>query len=290
VVSSEITAPWYIFYPTDPMIVGSAVVVAAWVCFALARAVAARRRVSTIARPPMCAGCGYNLTTMALENRCPECGSAVLDSIGAKVQPGTPWEQPYWATGAIGAWNDTTVEAVMRPERLGRAIRLSQERAAHHSFLAIHFPCVFLIAVVALLIHFAIHEGIAWTIDIAPLTGGVSGTFGIVCILAAFGAVNLAALIVGLIESWLARRNMLPASAQLACYLAPWVISWEIIGAMLTLAIINNQTFFEALEESTGVYRDFLAMGTFIVPNAIAAAVYLYLIARGTKAARYANR
>jgi hypothetical protein len=42
---------------------------------------------------PWCEACGYNLSAAAPEGRCPECGTAVADSIGPGVRPPTPWEQ-----------------------------------------------------------------------------------------------------------------------------------------------------------------------------------------------------
>jgi hypothetical protein len=120
----------------------------------------------------------------------------------------------------------------------------------------------------------------------------LSTVFGLGCVLGTFAVANLGALIIGLIETWRARRNMLPAAIRMACYLAAYLVCWELLGAGLGLLVsgLDEWGYLEVLQGMTGIFYHFLAMAMFTIPNIIAAAIYLYLIARGTKAARYANK
>jgi hypothetical protein len=275
--------------PSEVVIAAAVVVTLAWVLFALARAIAAPRCGQPPQRPPMCTNCGYNLTTIARDSRCPECGVLAAESLDFSSQAGTPWERCDRLAAIARAWKESAATAIFAPDRLGRSIRMAQP-SAHRSFLALHLPCVFFIGVASLLIHVARFEDVDWMTKEAVAVGCVVTVFSIGCVAASFAVVNLAALLIGLIESWWTKRNMLPASAQMACYLAPCIVGWQLTGAALLLLITQYESFFRTLEEMTGTYRDVLAVFAFILPNLIILLTFLYLIARGTKAARYANK
>jgi len=68
--------PWHVDYSV-PLAAQTAFIAALWLLWGLFRAVGASRHTPLIERPPMCEACGYNLSTMPMESRCPECGVAV---------------------------------------------------------------------------------------------------------------------------------------------------------------------------------------------------------------------
>jgi hypothetical protein len=237
---------------------------------------------------PTCAKCNYSLNGLRVDGRCPECGLPVRQSLGVGRQIGAPWERARSLGGRRRAWRKTAAIALLAPEQLGRMIRLAAP-STHRSFLAMHLPLILLIAPIALILHIMRVERVTDLFESA-LIGCVSATFGLVCTLAAFGVVNLAALLVGLLDSCQTKRNMLPAAIQIACYLTPYVVAWELLGAVVTFWLTKEASMMEALAEMIGVLPELLAMALFLVLNFLVAGVYLHLIARGTKAARYANK
>jgi len=89
-----------------------------WWLWALLRALRTPRQVAVIPRPPVCDACGYNLTGTPMDSRCPECGLAVIESLGPAARAGTDWDRRHevgWLTG----WRRSAGYALSQPVVLG---------------------------------------------------------------------------------------------------------------------------------------------------------------------------
>jgi hypothetical protein len=102
----------------------------------------------------------------------------------------------------------------------------------------------------------------------------------------------VAALLVGFVQSLLYRRNMLPASTQMTAYLSGFLVAWAIFGATNAgvLVALADSGWLTRLRDASGLVLGGQFILLFVVPNAAWGAIYLVLVARGSAAARYANR
>lgn len=69
----------------------------------------------------LCEHCGYNLTGLALEGRCPECGHGIPESVCPQSRRPTPWEEHP----SLGTWL-TTRHAVLFDRAFGRHMQARQ--------------------------------------------------------------------------------------------------------------------------------------------------------------------
>lgn len=89
--------------------------------------------------PPLCESCGYDLTHVAADGRCTECGAAVADSLDQpRSRPGNPWEAGRWAATPIG-WLRATWTVLTDPGGFYRSTRLVAGPDAAESFARWHF-------------------------------------------------------------------------------------------------------------------------------------------------------
>jgi hypothetical protein len=88
------------------------------------------------ALPPLCEGCGYDLTHQPAEGRCPECGRAIAASLVAEgSRPGSPWARRK----TTAAWLATSYEVLVRPRAFYRCLRLRTPPVAERGFATRHY-------------------------------------------------------------------------------------------------------------------------------------------------------
>ena len=280
--------PWYIREP-EMLAVGTGFVAGPWALWCLFCAVGAQRRAPPLDRPQQCTHCGYNLHTIPMESRCPECGESVVSSLGPDAQPGTPWQRRDG--DSLMAWRTTLALAIRTPKQLGSQLRLIDPGTDHRRFFVVHLPMVYATAIGALLCAFFLLAGGFGPSELLPLVI-VSTVFASLCVVGTVVVTMLGALLVGLIQSSRYRRNLLPGAMQMASYLGGYLVMWALLGAVLGVGIsLGTRTeFFELLETITGIRSDMLAVVTFLIPNIVCGIFYLVLLGRGTEATRYANR
>ncbi|MCH7595287.1 MAG: hypothetical protein IID35_01905 [Planctomycetes bacterium] len=280
--------PWYIRQP-EMLAVGTGFIVGPWALWCLFCAVGARRRAPPLDRPQQCTHCGYNLHTIPMESRCPECGESVVSSLGPDAQPGTPWQRRDG--DSLMAWRTTLALAIRTPKQLGSQLRLIDPGTDHRRFFVVHLPMVYATATGALVCAFVLLGGGTQSGVLLPLVI-VSTVFASLCVVGTVAVTMLGALLAGLIQSSRYRRNLLPGAMQMASYLGGYLVMWAAMGAVLGVGIsLGTRTeFFELLETLTGMRSDTLVAATFLIPNIVCGIVYLVLLGRGTEATRYANR
>lgn len=278
--------PWYL-RQQDLVFTGLIFFSACWMLGSLLRGIGTPREVAAITRTPTCLACGYNLTTMPLEARCPECGRLIAASIGPAAQPGPPWEHRR-TLGWFRAWRATGILTTRSADEAGRTLRLSADPRHHRLFLWLHLPLAIPIGAFGYFASACLSYGtlnfadrpdefLAW-----PLATGFACAAGI------FALTCLAAVGIGLWTSWRARRNVLPAAMSLACYLVPVLLAWQFIATFCAISfeLLDRAVWFRAIpirpiEVSIVVF--------FAIPNLYFATLYWRLMLRGTHGARYAN-
>lgn len=171
-------------------------------------------------------------------------------------------------------------------------IPITKWTAAHRWFLAAHLVVIFLIGLGTC--------ACLWWITTGQRRGkadwaeiGLFGTLaGIICVIGAIGWCVGSATVIGLVQSWRCRRNLLPASMRVSAYLAGYLVLWAALGgAMIDLWIMMDRShFFRQIGSMVGINADFLGVTTWFIPQIACAVGYWSLLFRGTSAARYANR
>lgn len=72
-------------------------------------------------RPPVCEGCGYDLSHTSERGVCTECGKALAASLELDVvRPGSRWE----TRGGVAGWIHTSIAALFSPSRFYRVVKL----------------------------------------------------------------------------------------------------------------------------------------------------------------------
>jgi hypothetical protein len=286
----RMTQPWLLRHE-EPLAILAGCLAAAWWLAALLRAVGIKRNGAVEQRSPFCLWCGYDLSTMSLESRCPECGQSVANSLGGNAQPGAAWEGRLRA-GRVSAWWHTWRLALKDPVAFGRTLRLGEFRIDHRVFFLLHLPAIFIVGA----------AGLGFGAGLTAQPGDLSadwaivffmvGLFGAACVLGTVLVVCGSASLMGWLMSLQARRNLLPASMQIAAYSTTYLVAWAFFGAVMFNSMFHLQKagMFQVAQDLTGIHADALIFFFLLVPNLICGLIYLWLIARGTKGARYANR
>lgn len=282
--------PWW--YRYDDEILGFMCTGAgAWVLWALMRAVGARREVEPVSRHPMCESCGYNLTLMPLEGRCPECGEPVMDSLGPGARAGVDWERRR-ELGRLRAWWRTGVEAVFRPGRFGRRLRACSWVADHRCFLVGHaLPLLVIGYFVLLACYYAVERRNPFKFEpdiryiAAPAAGIAAATSVVVVSLLAGG-------LMGLHVGLPLKRNLVPAAMQMAGYLAPFLVVGYCFSGLLAISLfaVDRAHWLKHAARWLRVDDEALVGLCWGAPTLMMFIVFLVLLYRGTMAARYANR
>jgi len=282
--------PWYLRF-SDAIAVDFGFLSSLWLLGVLLRSAGAPRDVPAIARPPRCDACGYNLTTIALESRCPECGEPVAASLGPHARPGTPWQRRC-EIGRFRAWRQSWGTAFRDPVRFGRTLRLSTPGIDHRRFLAMHLPLVFLIGALSPPALFVALEGrspIPHEIELVIIGCPVAGTL---CTVGATMFSLLSAGTVGMGFHFRDRRNLLAGAVQVVCYLLPYLLAWQLFGAVtgITAVSMGRSDWFERLTLSRRVGPEVLAFLIWFIPNLACGIWHWTLVKRAVAATRYANR
>lgn len=123
----------------------------------------------------LCEHCGYGLTGVADDGRCPECGGEVADSTTADGRVLPAWEMP--GGGSVSARLAKTTWAVLaRPGRFFRTLRTRVERDGSRSFAFVqHWAAGYLFALAAS-VHLIFVVGGRWDLTSATFMGLLGGT------------------------------------------------------------------------------------------------------------------
>lgn len=262
-----------------------------WFLWGMLRGVGFPRKLEPVERPPTCEFCGYNLTAIPMEGRCPECGEAVEASLGPNVRSGTVFQE-HRGVGRWKAWFACSVEAFSRPSKVGRELRLSHPRSHHRSFFILSYmPLIFAIAISWRISAEGLDEGWRRTLD-DPHSLMASVFFGYLGVIAAAALTLLAALVVGFTVSRDAGRNAMAGAMQMATYLGGFLVLWSLYAALsgVGLMALERHGFFAPLERFARLTEVGFAFLAWSLPNIVLLIVYFAILGRGTSAARYASR
>lgn len=275
--------PWWIRH-SEWLVFDVCVAFSLWALWALLRAVGAERRVPPIPRPPMCDACGYNLTGLPDNSRCPECGLPTLESLDPHVRRGAAWECNKRAKLRI-SWLTMAVAAIRRPTELGRSLSLT-EHAAHHRWF--YFRSIFWIffgAVTALGLPVLIASN--WRLHFQVFLFPILATFYTA---AAFAVPMLLTTLTAIKIGASCKRNLLPAAAQIFCYLSPWIVMGTVFAGTTGLIAIEIERT-NLIRELTGRRNEEpVLFSAWLLLNATWLIVYPFIAARALRATRYANR
>ncbi|MBN1490401.1 MAG: hypothetical protein JXA69_10835 [Phycisphaerae bacterium] len=282
--------PWYVEYGEQA--IGMVVLaVATWFLWALFRAVGAPRVVPPVPRPPTCEFCGYNLTAAPMDARCPECGEPVERSLGPDARPGPAWQRTGGLARVAALWR-CSVDAIRRPSAFGRQIQLSAGATSHRWLVAILAPLVFIVTMIGVIACFLLDQHAAFIDEriitqVMLFTAPIMGYFGALALL---GVMLATAWLVALYYRLSDQRNLLHAATQIAAYLGGYVVLWALISGLAGAAGFAFDDWFRRRALVLGIDRELLTLVAWFLPNLTCLTGYVYLVRRGTGAARYANR
>ncbi len=269
-------APWHIRYAHELAIL-AVVALIAWFVWASLRALATPRPVPRVDRPGTCGACGYNLTGLKPEGRCPECGEPIAASAGPDARPGTPWQRRDGIGLATSAWRTLRL-ATVSPRTLGRSIRLTSRDGRHRSYLGLALVPLFLIgAATPVLARIAgappLPEETPWI-----RTGVDAIAAGCSVAVAALIVVITTASLAGLTYRVTLGRNLLAGTIQAAAYQVSLLIVWAAIPAGATI-----------IAPACGVFDSDLVIGLWCSFYVIMWLIYAWRVGRTSRGFRYAT-
>ncbi len=280
---------WYLRF-NEAITVDAGFLSGLWFLWASLRSVGAPRVAPPIKRPPRCDACGYNLTTIPMESRCPECGEPVAASLGPNARPGTPWQRRE--VGRLTAWRQSWVQAARDPVRFGRTLRLTKPGVDHRRFLAVHLPLVFLIGAASPSLTFWAVEGrspIPDEIEFILIGGPI---FGTACTAGVMAVSLLSAVAAALLYHFRDRRNLLAGAVQVVSYLVVYLVAWQVFGAVTGIGAVSmgQAEWFRGFARASRMGPELLAFFFWFIPNLACGIVYWTLVRRAVSGTRYANR
>ena len=184
----------------------------------------------------------------------------------------------------LRAWWRCTIDGALRPAVLGRQVQVTGTGREHRVFLVSHLLLVFLVAAIGSAGALAV-EGAPWEVLLV-----FPSLPGCLAVGLTVGVAVLAASAVGIAFQIMDKRNLMRASMQVAAYGAGFLVFWTAVayGAVIGLVMIDE--VLRDLGRVWGYPSDVLGIVFWCVPNLFCLVGYFSLVARGTAAARYANR
>ncbi len=265
-----------------------------WSLWVFLAALGCRKPASVCRWPAGCMHCGYQLTGIGHDQTCPECGHAIKDTLSKQTRPGIAG--PGWLLW----WIKTSYSAVRRPAELGKTIHVLSPDNGHRRCLAISIVGIMLISPVAMgiifltmrLIQLYTHNydyfSVEDTIQVMLVAGN---SIGLAMTASLVGLALLSATVIGLIDGWRVRRNLMPAAVRAAGYQSGFVLLWAVVFwanlvpfvaaielDMLTRVAIRFDVDMELLI--------FVWQGGLLL---LGVTIYAALIAKATRAAMHAN-
>lgn len=259
-----------------------------WFLWALLRGLGADRPVRTPEHPPMCRACGYNLTGLPPDGRCPECGRPVADSIGPDASPGPAWERP---ADPSGGYLRTLYAWMWSAPTEASDLRLTPARRRHPTFLLINVILCGLAAGIGIALIFWWDEtsrGRDFDREIltlgAPITGSIWSAF---VLLFAAGA----AFVPGMVMLARDRRNLLSGTFQAACYCSGWLLAWTAVGvATLAVTVLRFDDLIKPIAQSINVRPHLFAPLINLTVHAACGLLFVVTVYRASAGVRYACR
>ena len=128
---------WEVVHPGVLVILmfASAGILVYWLS-AAARGVA--QPLADLKLPPLCEACGYDLTELPEEARCPECGMQAAESLSNTGRLGCAWQ----VKKDVAAWVESAWDVIARPSSFYRRLRLREDAEMPRRFARPSYPLV----------------------------------------------------------------------------------------------------------------------------------------------------
>lgn len=249
---------------------------------ALMWAIRGEEPASVCRYPPLCESCGYNVVGVPRAASCPECGQPVVDSLTPAKQEERRKASGYW-------W---------RPSFVARRQSLMQTSTRHRVFRLLAMPATLLLCIGGgLMVVFCrkltnsnppftyIYSDWSY-LEAVQMGSGLS--FSVVFLVMLISCVT--ATVCGQLVGRKRAVNMLPIASRMASYYLPLLLAG--------VALVWIQIAMQAILEETGLeWRNVAANFTvgavahfmFGLLHLAVVLVYIVLVARAVRAARYLN-
>jgi len=239
-------------------------------------------------REPRCDDCGYDIHTIPLDSRCPECGKPVMDCLGDYVRPPTPWERKpsFMRLGLVCRQFFTLT---FRPLSLFRVMPITTGHAAARRWLCLTIGLVFVEAFwVAPTIYLIDRDlnvsAMEWQTYAAGFTTSVAWAF------LALMMVGIETAGVTAVSRYRKQPIDMAAASKVTCYASTPLFFWVILG----IAQADLLFWWVNLYHGPARYGDrmdsFFTITTFGIAHIGGLLLFEMTVYRGLRAVMYAIR
>jgi hypothetical protein len=261
-----------------------------WAAWAVLRVSSVGPRAARCVWPPLCERCGYPLTGVSRTGGCPECGTAVQESIGQDRRPGAAWQREPLGIG----WAPTAITALIKPTRLAGQLRIWDTRRDHIWFLVVSLALMGLIhavLVVGYTFPMRWHDP-AWTLGVLATQVIVAAIWGAVLPLFPLGLVLLTASLLGAGIRRHDKRTLMPGSMRAACYASALFPLWLLLGwsNFIFVAWLDRRDLLYPIASALGADSELLVVGAVLLVHLGLMIAYVVIAGRITRRLVHVNR
>ena len=265
-----------------------------WSLWIVLSALGCRRPTAMCRWPAGCIHCGYQLLGLDHDQNCPECGRAIHDTLDKQARPGIT------QLGWFKWWIGLTCRSVRKPTWLGQTMHVLSPDPGHRRCLGMSAAAIMLISPIALggvyailgivlsylnnVSYYNVRDGLRAAL--------VAGTWmGLLITATMVGSALLCATVIGLIEGYRSGRNLMPAAVQAAGYQSGFTLLWTVVfwANMVLFVTVMELELLQRFATRFNLDSELLVMLWLGGVILLGISIYASLIAKATRAARYAN-
>ncbi len=261
---------------------------AAWLLWALFRGITAARPMRSLNRPPLCRRCGYELTGLGPQGRCPECGLDFRPPLDHRLLPECPWNRRR-KIGRVRAYVATATRMILHPAKFGAALDPRKPMRDSLLYLAASVGATVGLLVVTATAFSATITGADFGMPIQlQLAVDFTAPLALATTIGSLLLVAVPAYAIGTGDRSRTGRIRLSAAAQFTSYGSAFLPVWMAISLITVIVLLLCSGFVQSFARRIGAPVMLIYLSVWGTVNLLLLIQYISIFVRGLKGVRYA--